>query len=69
MMQEKYVDSTFAKIYYKESFRLLVFTAEDKPPHPPPPPPPPPPPSPPPPPPPHPTPSYGTAVFKNTSVC
>ena len=35
MMQEKYVDSTFAKIYYKESFRLLVFTAEDKPPHPP----------------------------------
>ena len=43
-MQEKYVDSTFAKIYYKESFRLLVFTAEDKPPnHPPPPPPPPPP--------------------------
>ena len=57
-MQEKYVDSTFAKIYYKESFRLLVFTAEDKPPqHPPPP-------SPQPPPPPH-----GTAVFKNTSVC
>ena len=58
-MQEKYVDSTFAKIYYKESFRLLVFTAEDKPPNPPPPPP-------------HhhhPTPSYGTAVFKNTSVC
>ena len=60
MMQEKYVDSTFAKIYYKESFRLLVFTAEDKPPNHPPPPP-------------HhhhhPTPSYGTAVFKNTSVC
>ena len=58
MMQEKYVDSTFAKIYYKESFRLLVFTAEDKPPNHPPPP--------------HhhhPTPSYGTAVFKNTSVC
>ena len=58
MMQEKYVDSTFAKIYYKESFRLLVFTAEDKPPNHPPPPPHH-----------HPTPSYGTAVFKNTSVC
>ena len=41
-MQEKYVDSTFAKIYYKESFSLLVFTAEDttQPPSPPPPPPP-----------------------------
>ena len=57
-MQEKYVDSTFAKIYYKESFRLLVFTAEDKPPNHPPPHPHH-----------HPTPSYGTAVFKNTSVC
>lgn len=54
MMQEKYVDSTFAKIYYKESFRLLVFTDEDKPPNHPNPPPPA---------------LYGAAAFKNTSVC